>query len=107
MRFIHRPRQTGKTTELMLEAQKHGGTIVAFSVERKRQLQSFLAEHHLDRVEVTTIYDLICDQAKARGRASQEDKPLYIDDIEVCMSIAFRGRVKMITMSKGEKEDVF
>jgi len=98
MKVIHKPRRTGKTTELIKIASQEGGYIVCYSYEEVYRI-SKTAEEMGEQI----LFPITYDEFLNGSFCSKNIKAFYIDNVELLLSrISMGVPVNAISVNKEE-----
>ncbi len=98
MKVIHKPRQTGKTTELIKIASQEGGYIVCHS-----RGEAYRISKTAEEIGKQILFPITYDEYLNGSYRGKNIKAFYIDNVEFLLSIIARGvPVKAVSVNKEE-----
>ena len=98
MKVIHKPRQAGKTTELIKLASQEGGYIVCHSHDEAYRISKTAEE-----LGKQILFPITYDEYITGSFCGKNIKAFYIDNVEFLLSIIARGTpVNAISVNKEE-----
>jgi hypothetical protein len=99
MKVIHKPRQTGKTTELIKIASQEGGYIVCHSHDEAYRISKTAEE-----IGKQILFPITYDEYLNGSFCGKNIKAFYIDNVEFLLSRIARGvPVNAISVNKETK----
>jgi hypothetical protein len=98
MKVIHKPRQAGKTTELIKIASQEGGHIVCYSHEEAYRISKTAEE-----IGEQILFPITYDEYLNGSFCGKNIEAFYIDNVELLLSKISRGvPVNAISVNKEE-----
>jgi len=99
MKVICRPRQSGKTYEVIKRCMEEGGYIVCPNMDRAHKVSLMADDLGIDIPYPITFYDFMSGKYYPDGI-----KKFHIDDIDLCLQRFSRVPISTISLTSGEEE---
>jgi hypothetical protein len=97
MKIICRPRQSGKTTQLILESYLTKKPIICLSFKHKKTIKNRVKELNLDIPNPIIYWEF-----KNEIHRSKDKDEYLLDNADLLLNKIFNGKLSTITLTKGD-----